>query len=88
MRPVELPENRSLQSLGQQQQQQTKSSTECATAKEIREYLQDKSIVVYSSRSFVKEDSESGKNELVTFLEPVADKRLDFKYHKRVEAVI
>lgn len=66
----------------------TVESNECATAQEIRDYLQDKSIVVYSARSFVKEDQEKGSNELITFLEPVADKRLDFKYHKRVEAVI
>ena len=48
----------------------------------------DKTIVVYASQSFVKEAEENEKNELVTFLEPVAEKRLDFKYHKRMEAVI
>ena len=33
-------------------------------------------------------DGEQEKNELVTFLEPVAEKRLDFKYHKRMEVTI
>lgn len=50
--------------------------------------MQDKTIVVYASKSYVKEGTEASQNELVTFLEPVAEKRLDFKYHKRMEAII
>ena len=61
---------------------------ECASAQEIRDYLKDKTIVVFSSQSFVKENELNDRNELVTSLEPVAEKRLDFKYHKRMEAVI
>jgi len=60
---------------------------ECASAQEIRDYLKDKTVIVYSTQSFVEENLESGKNELVHYLEPVAEKRLDFKFHKRMEAV-
>lgn len=62
----------------------------CASAQQIRDYLQDKTIVVYATQSFVKEaDFETtDKSELVQYLEPLAEKRLDFKYHKKMEAVI
>lgn len=43
---------------------------------------------MFASSSFVKENEEQDRNELVTFLQPVAEKRLDFKYHKHMEAVI
>ena len=69
---------------------QSSSSTkdiECASAQEIRDYLKDKTVIVYSTQSFVEENLESGRNELVHYLEPVAEKRLDFKFHKRMEAV-
>ena len=64
------------------------ASQECATAQAIRDYLKDKTIVVYATQSFVREDEENATNEVITILEPVAEKRLDFKYHKRMEAVI
>ena len=44
--------------------------------------------MVYATQSFVREDEENAKNDVITVLEPVAEKRLDFKYHKRMEAVI
>lgn len=63
---------------------------ECATASEIREYLKNKTIIVFATQSFIKESSKEAdiSNELITYLEPVAEKRLDFKYHKRIDAVI
>lgn len=50
--------------------------------------MKNKSIVVYASKSFVREDTDDGSERLVTYLEPVAVKRLDFKYHKSIEAVV
>lgn len=66
------------------------AKVECATAKEIREYLKNKTIIVFATQSFLKDASSESNmsNELVTYLEPVAEKRLDFKYHKRIDAVI
>ena len=69
------------------QSKKTQAEIECASAQDIREYLKDKTVVVYSTQSFVEENLESGKNELVHYLEPVAEKRLDFKFHKRMETV-
>ena len=64
------------------------TTDQCASAQEIREYLQDKTIVVYATQSFVRESTDSDKgNEIVNYLEPLVEKRLDFKYHKSVEAV-
>ena len=67
----------------------TTDDVTCASAQEIREYLKDKTIVVYTTQSYVKDAGEDGieEAELVQFLEPLAEKRLDFKYHKSMEAV-
>lgn len=44
---------------------------------------------MYTTQSYVKDAGEDGSEEaeLVQFLEPLAEKRLDFKYHKSMEAV-
>ena len=42
--------------------------------------------MVFATESFVDEDTttETNKNELVSFMVPIAEKRLDFKYHKEI----
>lgn len=62
------------------------SEVECKSENEIRKYLENKTIVVFATESFVKEDTnaETNKNELVSFMVPIAEKRLDFKYHKEI----
>ena len=59
---------------------------ECKSEDEIREYLSNKSIVVFASDSFVDEDNDYGQNqnEVVSFMVPIAEKRLDFRQHKHV----
>ena len=56
----------------------------------IREYLKNKSIVVFATESFVKEDGEQepNQNEVVSYMVPIAEKRLDFRYHKNIVAQI
>ena len=56
----------------------------------IREYLKNKSIVVFATESFVKEDGEQepNQNEVQSYLVPIAEKRLDFRYHKNIVAQI
>jgi hypothetical protein len=42
-------------------------------------------LVVLATKSFVKEEGqEPNKNELVSYLVPLAEKRLDYRYHKEV----
>ena len=46
-------------------------------------------IVVYVAHSYVaQEDQEPNKNELITSLTPIVEKRLDFRLHKNVNALI
>ena len=55
---------------------------------EIRKYMEDKSIVVYATESFIDEDSDALNKTLVSYLVPIARKRLDYRYHKNVGAQI
>ena len=55
----------------------------------------DKSVIIYATESFVREaeDLEEGEaidesNEIVTYLVPIAEKRLDYSIHKVVEAIV
>ena len=51
--------------------------------------MNDKMIVVYVAHSYVaQEDQEPNKNELITSLTPIVEKRLDFRLHKNVNALI
>ena len=57
----------------------------------IREYLKDKSIVVYATETFLQEDDAdtvANNNTFVRKLVPIAEKRLDFRYHKNIVAQI
>ena len=56
----------------------------------IRDYLKNKSIVVFATESFVKEDGEQepNQNEVQSYMVPIAEKRLDFRYHKNIVAQI
>ena len=61
----------------------------CRTNDQIRAYMLDKRIVVYTAQSFLSEESKSpNENELVTYLTPILEKRLDFRLHKSVNAVM
>ena len=61
----------------------------CKSDDEIREYLNDKVVVVYVAQSYVaQEDQEPNNNELITSLTPIVEKRLDFRLHKYVNALI
>ena len=60
----------------------------------IKEFLRDKSIVIYATESFVREPEEDDtedideEDELVSYLVPIAEKRLDFRYHKEIGAKV
>ena len=61
----------------------------CKSEDEIREYLKDKTLVVYAAESFVEEeDQEVNNSNTVSYMVPVAEKRLDFKYHKTVDVQV
>ena len=61
----------------------------CKSEKEIREYMDDKLIVVYVAHSYLaQEDQEPNNNELITTLTPIVEKQLDFRLHKNVNALI
>ena len=54
---------------------------------DIREYLKNKSIVLYATESFLREDEANtvtNKNTVVSYLVPIVEKRLDFRYHKNI----
>ena len=58
---------------------------------DIREYLKNKSIVLYATESFLREDEANtvtNKNTVVSYLVPIVEKRLDFRYHKNIVAQI
>ena len=60
---------------------------ECFSEEEIRDYLKNKSIVVLASESFVIEgdpDQKTNQNEVQSYMVPIAEKRLDFRYHKNI----
>ena len=51
--------------------------------------MKNKSIVVFATESFVKEeDQEPNNNEVQHYMVPIAEKRLDFRYHKNIGAQI
>ena len=51
--------------------------------------MDDKLIVVYVAHSYLaQEDQEPNNNELITTLTPIVEKQLDFRLHKKVNALI
>ena len=55
----------------------------------MRDYMNDKMIVVYVSESYVaQEDQVPNENELITFLTPIMSKRLDFRLSKTVDLLV
>ena len=55
----------------------------------MRKYMEDKSIVVYATESFVEDPPSNPHNvTFVSYLVPIARKRLDYRYHKNVGAQI
>lgn len=59
---------------------------ECESEENIREYLKNKSVVVLATSSFVEEEfKEANNNQIHRNLYRLADKRLDFKYHKNMK---
>ena len=66
------------------------ATVDCKTEVEIKEYLKDKSIVVFTTESFVDEDNEYevNQNGLISYLVPIAEKKLDFKFHKELSTQI
>lgn len=80
-KPEEVKEGRNLQAA---------LPVVCNSEEDIRKYLKNKSLVVFKTESFVKEDGEHevNQNELVEYLAPLAEKRLDFRYHKEIYASI
>ena len=63
--------------------------SKCKTDAEMREYMTDKTIVVYAEASYVsRTDQEPNENELVTYLTPIVEKRLDYRLSKIVNTVV
>lgn len=55
----------------------------------MRDYMQDKMIVVYVADSYVaQEDQTPNENELITYLTPIMTKRLDFRLSKTVNLLV
>ena len=55
----------------------------------MRTYMSNKVIVVYVAESYVaQEDQEPNENELVTYLNPIISKTLDFRAAKTVNAMV
>ena len=51
--------------------------------------MNDKVVVVYAAQSYLsQDDQEPNNNELITSLTPIVEKRLDFRLHKSVNALI
>ena len=64
-------------------------TVECETDEIIKEYMSNKSLIVYASKSFVEDEVKTpNDNALVLYLAPLVEKRLDFRYHKDVWAKI
>ena len=67
--------------------QSTSDDIRCRTDEEMRNYMRDKRIVVFSAKSFLSEEnSQPNENELVTYLTPIVEKQLDFPLQKSVKA--
>ena len=56
----------------------------------MRDYMQDKMIVVYVAESYVaqQENQAPNENELITYLTPIMTKRLDFRLSKTVNLLV
>ena len=55
----------------------------------MRTYMSNKVIVVYVAESYVaQEDQEPNENDLVTYLNPIISKTLDFRAAKTVNAMV
>ena len=55
----------------------------------MRLYMADKTVVVYTEASYVSQtDQEPNENELVTYLTPIVEKRLDYRLSKIVNTVV
>ena len=63
--------------------------SKCKTDSEMRLYMADKTVVVYTEASYVSQtDQEPNENELVTYLTPIVEKRLDYRLSKIVNTVV
>lgn len=71
------------------QLQETPAETECKSDYEMRKYFQDKVIVVYVAESYVAQDDQiPNQNELITYLNPIVTKQLDFRLSKSVNMLV
>ena len=61
----------------------------CESENLFLDYFLDKTIVVFATESFIKEeDQEPNKNEVQSYMVPIAEKRLDYRAHKNIGAQI
>ena len=61
----------------------------CEAEQLFLDYFLDKTIVVFSTESFVKEENqEPNQNEVQSYMVPVAEKRLDYRAHKNIGAQV
>ena len=59
---------------------------DCRPIDEIREYLRDKTIVVFATESYVEDEViEANNRKVISSLTPIIEKRLDFASHKEVK---
>ena len=65
---------------------QDSTEVECKSEEEIREYLKTKTLVIFATTSFVDEETEAeiNENKVISYMVPIAEKRLDFRYHKEI----
>ena len=56
----------------------------CKNDEDIKKYLKDKSIVIFTTESFIDEETvvKANENEVTTYIKELAEIQLDFKYHK------
>ena len=55
----------------------------------MKEFMSNKSLIVYASKSFVEDEVKTpNENALISYLVPLVEKRLDLRYHKDVWASI
>ena len=61
----------------------------CKSEDEIRDYLKDKSLVIFATSSYIEtEVVEENNREVITSLSPIITKRLDYTYHKVMEVEV
>ena len=62
----------------------------CKNDEDIKKYLKDKSIVIFTTESFIDEETvvKANENEVTTYIKELAEIQLDFKYHKQIYATV